>query len=71
MAITHYGLFRSQVPGSPMIKEAAYFESSGGLTEEWGKKWEPIHDAGSIGDARRKFATSKGTELSLIYHGEA
>lgn len=68
--ITHYGLFRKDVPNSPMVKEAKFFEQQGGLTEAWGKNWEPIRGAKSIGDARRKFATSKGVELSSIYIGE-
>lgn len=70
MTITHYGLFRASVPESPQIKEASLFESQGGLIENWGKTWEAIHDASSIGDARRKFAQSKGTKLSSIYWDE-
>lgn len=67
---THYGLFRANVPNSPMIKEAAFFASQGGLTQAWGKNWEPIYGAESIGDARRKFAVKKGITLSIIYLDE-
>lgn len=68
--VTHYGLFRPQVPASPMIKEAEFFASQGGLTEDWGKSWEPIHDALSVGDARRKIAEKYSVTLSHIYFGE-
>jgi hypothetical protein len=68
--ITHYGLYRQQVPNSPMIKEALFFEQQGGLKDPWGGAWEPIYNAASVGDARRKFAASKGVELSHIYFGE-
>lgn len=65
--ITHYGLFRKQVPNSPMIKEAEFFHQQGGLVEKWGESWEAIHSAISVEDARRKFAESKGVVLSSIY----
>lgn len=68
--ITHYGLFRTAVPESPMIKEAEFFKSQGGLVDAWGKNWEPIINATSIGNARRQFALAKGVRLSPIYHGE-
>ena len=68
--ITHYGLFRESAPNSPMIKEAKFFASQGGLTDTWGKGWEPIYDEKSIGDARRKFASDKKLILSSIYDGE-
>ncbi len=68
--ITHYGLYRLQAPSSPMIKTAAFFERQGGLVDAWGKFWEPIEDAASIGDARRKFAAEHGTYLSSIYEDE-
>lgn len=68
--ITHYGLFRLQVPSSPMIKTATFFERQGGLVDDWGKLWEPIEDAASIGDARRKFAAKHGAALSPIYDNE-
>lgn len=68
--ITHYGLFREIAPSSPMIKEADFFVEQGGLKEDWGKKWEPIEDAASIGDARRMMATKYGIKLSPIYSGE-
>lgn len=35
------------------VKEAVFFESQGGLTEDWGKAWEPIY-ADSIEHARDK-----------------
>ena len=62
--ITHYGCFREANPNSPMIKEADFFISQGGLKAGWGDNWEPIHDATSIGDARRKFASEKGVDGS-------
>ncbi len=68
--VTHYGLFRSVAPNSPMIKEADFFIGQGGLREEWGRSWEPIEDATSIGDARRKFAAKHGVALSSLYGGE-
>ena len=70
--ITHYGLFRENVPNSPMIKEAQFFlEQSENQTHTWSKSWEPIFDCETIGDARRAFAEKHGVELSPIYHGEA
>ena len=69
-AVTHYGLFRPSVPNSPMIKEAGFFVGQGGLREDWGESWEPITDAGSIGEARKKIAEKYGVELSHIYWGE-
>lgn len=68
--ITQYGCWRQHVPNSPMIKDAAFFISQGGLRDEWGKHWQPIHDCATIGDARRKFAASYGAKLSHIYDGE-
>lgn len=68
--ITHFGLFRRHVPDSPMIKEAEFFVSQGGLTQSWGTGWTPIYEATSIGDARRKFALAHGVALSLIYQDE-
>lgn len=68
--ITHYGLWRPHVPNSPMIKEAQFFAGQGGLSQDWGKGWEPIDDAASVGDARRKFAAAHGAPLSHIYEGE-
>jgi hypothetical protein len=38
---------------SCFVKEAAYFEKQGGLTEDWGKAWSPLY-ADSIEDARTK-----------------
>lgn len=68
--VTHYGLFRTVVPNSPMIKEADFFIRQGGLKEEWGRSWEPIEDAMSIGDARRKFAAKHRVALSSLYDEE-
>lgn len=68
--ITHYGLFRKDVPTSPMVKEADFFREQGGLEQPWGSNWEPIYRATSIGDARRKFAHRHGITLSHIYDGE-
>lgn len=70
MAVTHYCLFRAALPASPMVKEADFFVAAGGLEKDWGKGWETVEDATSIGDARRKFAALKGVTLSPIYHGE-
>ena len=35
------------------VKDAAFFESQGGLVEKWGKHWVEI-EADSINDARTK-----------------
>lgn len=70
MSITHYGLFRPEVPNSPMIKDADFFIAQGGTRDSWGKSWKPIHDAASIGDARRKLAAKHGVPLSPIYGDE-
>jgi len=67
---THYGQFREVCPSSPMIKDASLFVRQGGLVEEWGKGWEPIYGASSIGDARRIFARSKNVTLSPLYDDE-
>ena len=67
---THFCLFRESVPESPMVKEAGFFISQGGLKEDWGKHWEPVYDCETVGDARRKFAESKGVKLSHIYWSE-
>lgn len=64
-----YVLWREHVPNSPMVKEGNFFRQQGGLTDDWGKSWEPI-DAKTVGDARRKFAESRGVTLSHIYWGE-
>ena len=68
--ITHYGLFRVEVPSSPFIKTADFFRRQGGLIKDWGKFWEPIADATSIGDARRKFAARHNVKLSSLYDDE-
>lgn len=68
--VTHYGVFREQVPNSPMIKEADFFESQGGLTQDWGKRWEPIIGCSTIGEARRKIAEKYNAVLSPIYRDE-
>ena len=68
--ITHYGLFRSHVPNSPMIKVADFFTEQGGLTENWGTPWEPIEDCTSIGHARRTLADKHGVTLSHIFQDE-
>lgn len=66
--ITHFGV--ENTPGSVHIKEATFFREQGGETEAWGKNWEPIFDASTIGAARRKFAEKHGIHLSDIYLGE-
>lgn len=38
--------------GSVFVKEAGFFEQQGGLTQDWGKRWQKI-SAASIEDARR------------------
>lgn len=73
MTITHYGLYRREVPNSPMIKEANFFEEQKNRSkpgESWFKNWEPIEDANTIGDARRKIAKKYNVELSHIYLDE-
>lgn len=39
--------------GSVFVKTYSFWKRQGGLTEPWGKHWEPII-ADSIEDARRK-----------------
>ena len=69
--ITHYGLFRENVPGSPMIKTAELFNAqSENGRHTWSHSWEPICNCSSVGEARRKFAEAKGVELSPIYDDE-
>lgn len=68
-AAPYFVLWREGVPNSPMVKEGDFFREQGGLTQEWGRNWEPIN-ASSIGDARRKIAARHGFELSHIYAGE-
>jgi len=40
-------------PWAVYVKEAEFFKSQGGPTEEWGKEWIEI-EAESIEDAREK-----------------
>lgn len=51
------------------VKEAAFFASQGGLTDEWGKHWKPVV-ARSTGSARRKAAKLFNVPLSPIHYGE-
>lgn len=51
------------------VKEADFFRSQGGLTEQWGKAWTPVV-ARSIGEARRKASVIFGVPLSHIHNGE-
>lgn len=51
------------------VKEAEFFQSQGGLREDWGKTWRPVV-AKSIGDARRQAAKMFGVRLSHIHAGE-
>jgi hypothetical protein len=44
----HYVLIK---PYGVYVKEGKFFESQGGLTEDWGLHWEKI-DAESLDDAR-------------------
>lgn len=46
---THYVLVNE---AGVYVKEATFFEESGGLREAWGKNWEPV-EAKSLHDARR------------------
>lgn len=48
--VTRYVL-RQAATGSVFVKEAGFFRSQGGLTEEWGRAWVPVH-ANSIEHAR-------------------
>jgi hypothetical protein len=66
----YYVLWRESVPNSPMVKEGEFFREQGGLSQDWGKNWEPI-EASSIGDARRKIGAQHGVKLSHIYYDEA
>jgi len=40
-------------PWAVYVKEAEFFKSQGGPTEEWGKRWELV-EAKSIENARQK-----------------
>lgn len=51
------------------VKEADFFKSQGGLTQDWGKNWVPV-TARTIGDARRLAAVIFGVPLSHIHDGE-
>lgn len=53
-----------------MIKEVNFFREQKGHKESWGKSWQEIHDCNTVGDARRKFASSYGEKLSFIYDNE-
>lgn len=68
--VKFYGLYRDCAPQSPSIKEADFFVRQGGLTDPWGKAWEPVYGANTIGEARRWIADKYGVELSTIYDGE-
>ena len=46
---THYVLINE---AGVYVKEVNFFKEQGGLTNEWGRKWEPI-DAKNLHDARR------------------
>lgn len=73
MAVTHYGLWRDNVPNSPMIKEASFFleqKAQSRPGETWHAAWEPIEDCETIGQARRKMAEKYGHPLSHIYSDE-
>ena len=63
---THYVHFNG---ATVFVKEAEFFRSQGGLTEDWGRAWRPI-TARSIGEARRKGAKLFNHRLSHIYLGE-
>lgn len=63
---THFAVVNGN---SVFVKEAEFFKSQGGLTEPWGKKWEPVI-AKSIGAARRQVAKKYGIKLSIIHMDE-
>lgn len=46
------------------VKDAAYFESQGGLTEKWGKEWVPLW-ANSIQHAR-ELAKADGDPREVV-----
>lgn len=46
---THYVLVN---PAGVYTKDAAFFESQGGLRDTWGKAWEPV-TASSLYEARK------------------
>lgn len=51
--------------GAWIVKEAKFFVSQGGLTQEWGKAWKPIY-ADSLEHARLKaMADAIGGEHEL------
>lgn len=43
------------------VKEGAFFRAQGGLTADWGKRWQAI-DAADVDDARRKGHASVGSQ---------
>jgi len=45
---THFVLPRADIGGGrhAMVKDADYFRSQGGLTEEWGQEWIPVRADG-------------------------
>lgn len=47
-----------------MVKEGAFFESQGGLVDDWGKNWKPVW-ADSIEHARDKAALKWGKKNEL------
>ena len=47
-------------PWAVYVKDAAYFESQGGLKEKWGERWVEI-EAESIYDAREKGKKMRST----------
>ena len=51
------------------IKEANFFRSQGGFTDDWGRNWIPVV-AASIGDARRQAGEIFGVGVSFIHDGE-
>lgn len=67
MKPTHYVVSNG---ATVFVKEATFFVSQGGLSQEWGKHWEPVI-ASSVGEARRMGAKLFSIELSDLYKGEA
>lgn len=64
---THYVVCNSG--NALFVKEAKFFEDSGGVTEDWGQTWVPVI-AESIGKARIRAGEIFGVEVSPIHAEE-
>jgi hypothetical protein len=71
--ITHYGLFRTGIPESPMVKEADFYLAQREESlrtnpkDNWHLNWEPLYDCETIGQARRSIAARYNVKLSKAY----